>query len=137
MGYTHYWKHGDIEPQEWSVFTADVRKILRTEIVPLAGGLGSGLPLVTDDEIRFNGVAADGDDYETFALSPDATGFDFCKTGVRPYDVVVTCVLLRAVLTIPGFQASSDGTWDEWKDARDLYTQVFGTEPPANSPLHM
>lgn len=133
MGYTHYWNHGDIDHEAWSVFTADVRQILRTEIVPLAGGLGEGLPVLNEDEISFNGIGDDG--HETFTLSPDRVTFDFCKTAFKPYDLVVTCVLLRATLTIPGFNVESDGTWDEWKDARELYVQVFGVAPPANSPL--
>jgi hypothetical protein len=50
--------------------------------------------LSVDDGIVLNG--AQGADYETFHLDTDGGDMGFCKTAHRPYDVVVTAILLRA-----------------------------------------
>lgn len=46
-----------------------------------------------EDSIELNGSKSS---CETFILKPEATGFSFCKTARRPYDLVVTAILLRA-----------------------------------------
>jgi hypothetical protein len=53
--------------------------------------------------------------------------FEFCKTAYKPYDAVVTAVLIRAK-EIYGtvVEIYSDGNWDEWRAGRDLYERVFG-----------
>lgn len=44
--------------------------------------------------------AVDDDPYEDFILNESEPG-GFCKTGQRPYDRVVACVLLRAYRLAP------------------------------------
>jgi hypothetical protein len=81
--------------------------VVRLSGVPLAGPDGTGEPLVNADtgEVAFNGV--EGEDYETFRWPPNlVTGqastrdqnsvFDFCKTGLLPYDAVVAACLAAA-----------------------------------------
>lgn len=55
--------------------------------------------------------------------------WDFCKTAQKPYDAVVTAVLLRAVDLLPLFGVGSDGDWEDWLNGRLLYRQAFGQEP--------
>lgn len=60
--------------------------------------------------------------------------FRSCMTGRKPYDLVVTAILLRASeLMGDVFQVSSDGCWDDpngWLPAREFYARVFHTDPP-------
>jgi len=63
--------------------------------------------------------------------------FSFCKTAMRPYDAVVTAILIRAK-TIYGSCAiiSSDGDWEtDWQEGRRLYEAVFGEVAPC--PMEM
>lgn len=136
MGYTHYWDHAIITPEAWAGLVSDSRRIIKAADIPLAGPDGTGVPVIDRDRISFNGTASDDQDYETFELTPAITDFDFCKTARRPYDLVVTAILLRAVLTVPGFRIQSDGDWlEDWQDARVIYARVFGEEPPINYPF--
>lgn len=133
MGYTHHWCHGPIPADAWTALVDDARRIIAAAKVALAGGDGTGEPVLDAGEIFLNGAAPD--DFETFLLEAKAPGRkDFCKTGMRPYDLVVTAILLRATLTIPGFLVKSNGTWAEWRPTRDLYATLFGPAPDA-SPL--
>ena len=50
--------------------------------------------LGVDEGIMLNG--APDDDFEPFHLDSDGGSMEFCKTARRPYDVVVTAILLRA-----------------------------------------
>jgi hypothetical protein len=53
--------------------------------------------------------------------------FDFCKTAQKPYDAVVTAILIRAKEIYGScVSISSDGDWSEWQDGRNLYEAVFG-----------
>lgn len=133
MGYTHYWSHDYIDHDSWIRLIDDARRIINAIEVPVGNGLGEGEPVLTEDEIRLNGK--NGNDYETFLLTPDPTGFDFCKTGLRPYDVVVTTVLLRATLTIPGFNIRSDGDWSDWRNAQEAYEYIFQEPAPEADPF--
>lgn len=135
MGYTHYWSHPAIGDEAWAELAADTERILATTVVPIAGPAGTKGPIITHEAIRFNGVAATDDDYETFELTPAPTTavFDFCKTGLRPYDAVVGAVLLRAYRIVGGFSLRSDGdiSGGDWREAEHLYRETFGEAPPA------
>ena len=130
MGYTHYWKHKGITPGDWADLTRDARSIVGVaSSVKIAGGMGFSKPKFDADGIWLNGTNVNDESYETFLLTHNASEFEFCKTGQRPYDVVVTAILLRAALTIPDFNVSSDGDWSDWQPARDLYVRLFGVTP--------
>lgn len=56
---------------------------------------------------------------------------EFCKTRQKPYDAVVTAILIRAKVIYGDLvEVSSDGFWGEWSEGRDLYRAVFGEEAP-------
>ncbi|KAJ5091917.1 hypothetical protein NUU61_006787 [Penicillium alfredii] len=59
----------------------------------------------------------------------------FVKTAHKPYDLVVTCVLLMANLLAPNvFRLRSDGLWDEWQPMRDLYARLWTGEEIGGPP---
>jgi hypothetical protein len=129
MGYTHYWRHAELPADLFAEITADAKAIVAASPVPLAGFDGTGAPEFSDFEFMLNG--ANPDDYETFGLNRDATDYDFCKTGQRPYDVVVTAILLRAAALAFArdvkFEFWSDGDLDvDWAAGRELVGKVFG-----------
>lgn len=59
MGYTHYWRREqELDPAAFTGFAADFSKVYEEAKgrIPLAGGLGTGLPEITAEEVIFNGV---------------------------------------------------------------------------------
>ena len=136
MGYTHYWKTiGLLDTDKLKACIADMAKIIHADAAILAGGDGTGKPVMDDREVVFNGREDQKGDYETFAFP----GGKFCKTGgmspIRPYDRTITACLIVARDHFPHsvLVIRSDGTWDEWKEGRALYARVFGRE--AKNPL--
>lgn len=131
MGYTHYWKHPELPADLFAEIGRDARVIVgtvRARGIGIAGWDGTGEPEFSDEAISFNGV--DPDDYETFTLTPEATEFNFTKTGERPYDLAVTAVLLRVAALAAKhdvkFEFWSDGDLDtDWADGRQLVAEVF------------
>lgn len=130
MGYTHYWRQrADIPAEKWAAICADVRALIERlpDGVSVAAEFDSNEPaLVTDDEIRFNGIGDNG--HETFVLSrvkPNG-GFEFCKTAQKPYDVLVCAVLIVAASHKAPMRISSDGEPADWESARALVAAVLG-----------
>lgn len=119
MGYTHYFP-GLIATAD---VIADARKIIAASSVTICGPDGQGLPILNAAEgIRLNGFAAAGEAYETFHLGgtdePRYPGmWTLCKTENRPYDEVVTAILIAAAvraLDSTSGSVRSDGCWDKW-----------------------
>lgn len=130
MGYTHYWRisASEVPSQAFGRLALDVKQIIEATDVPLANGMGDAgsRPVITEGAISLNG--ADGDDFETFYIGVESSGFDFCKTGSRPYDAVVCACLIRAKVQYgDAISISSDGDWDdEWAEGAALTKSVFG-----------
>lgn len=119
IGYTHYWQPTTrIEPSDFARLSALAAEVASNiwatkEDLELAYEYDEPEkdPAFEEDLIRFNGVGSEG--HETFLLTPSMTGFQFCKTAQKDYDVVVTAVLcLYAFLT--GTAVTSDGTYEDW-----------------------
>lgn len=129
MGYTHYWKHRKIPDEKWAPFLRDVKKVFNHPEVRALIRFeddSEDPPRADAEVIRFNG--RDGNGYETFLLcKEERLGFAFCKTSRKPYDMVVTAILLLAHKHLsPELTISSDGSWVEWLGGRELYEAVFG-----------
>lgn len=114
MGYTHNFT---LERPIESKVVQEIKEILMkyNDIIQYESDINK--PARIDTEIiRFNGVGDDG--YETFLVEGESG--NFCKTNMRPYDIVVCEVLL----VLKGyyrddFDLSSDGFWvseDEFKN---------------------
>lgn len=85
----------------------------------IKGGDGTGRPVIGNNDIIFNGDASKGDDHETFRLSKDFEGFQFCKTARKSYDRYVKAVLIVAQRVAPGaLEVSCDGD-----DEPDCYSE--------------
>lgn len=149
MGYTHYTYRPRKNAGSAYMFgklALDAKKICEyanANGIRIRNGNGEGEPEFTEFYFSINGDAeaftSDGRDlaHETFYWAgipnhpkhresePDF--FEFCKTAYKPYDAVVTAILIRAK-TIYGscVRVSSDGDWHEWQAGRDMYEIIFG-----------
>lgn len=132
MGYTHYWRHADIDATTFERIVTDAKALTERSGVAIRGWDGECEVDWTDGEISLNGNAGKNEGFETFQFGPDNTTFSFCKTGEQPYDVVVTAILLRAYALLPDGDMSitSDGDWLDWQAGRDLYVEAFDEYAP-------
>ena len=125
MGYTHYWTLKDgIDASKWVDFTKGAKEIIKTA---KDGGI-----LIVDfsegDTIHINGVSQCA--HEDFVITTGNTGYNFCKTAQKPYDIVVTALLIQLKRSL-GEDAivTSDGSWHEWESGCLLYETVFNIQP--------
>lgn len=129
MGYTHYFPGLTATP----AVIEDAKKIINTSSVTICGPLGQGLPVLNEaDGIWLNGFELADEDYETFHLRgtsepehPDLSAF--CKTAHKPYDAVVTAILISAAvrsLEDAQGQVRSDGQWSNWAAGVEMYEQA-------------
>ncbi len=138
MGYTHYWSN---TPAFTEGFAHDVDLIVakaQEQGIVIRGWDGTGEPVFSPTEIRFNGDGEQDQDFETFVLVPGEQGFTFCKTGRMPYDAVVGAILIALKESDPSFFVQSDGVWDDvgrnryesgdWDEPRTLYAAALGRE---------
>jgi hypothetical protein len=125
MGYTHYWTfQNGLEQSAWDKFFEGALKIIET-------AKEAGIALDDDSAeklIHFNGVGEGA--HETFSITSEDVGFDFCKTAFKPYDAVVTAILIHAKYCFTdGITIKSDGNWIDWEGGTLLFEEVFGYEP--------
>jgi len=128
MGYTHYWEAKNIEPDTFATLATQASKVAS---IAKKEGLAEVAyecdeadrdPEFSAEMIHLNGKDDEG--HETFVLAPGDSGFQFCKTAMKPYDVVVTATLcLLAHHT--GTEVSSDGERSDWKPGLALAQQVL------------
>ena len=156
MGYSHSFEYAPeaITPMQAMILCQDARQVIDNCGIPITGwdSRGSVDPEFNPEgRLAFNGVGADGcetfnlqfsaptvnDDsseyekynYELFVKNHRRT-WGFCKTRLRPYDAVVTAVLLRAMDILgSNIVIGSDGSWtQDWLPGRHLYSTAFGGE---------
>lgn len=147
MGYTHYFRQKrDLTDAEWNKLAVAVKSLINSvsnEVPVRFEDDSAKAPLIDDELIRFNGVEDDG--HETFILTRtkrakydyesqdeyDSEGaFNFCKTARKPYDVLVTAILLAAQhITDGAWDVSSDGDMTDWNDGFALVKKVLGIDP--------
>lgn len=156
--YTHYWyQRRDFTRDEWQRIVATFQKMrenlpystasgggyYQDEPLAIAGADGAGEPTADAMIIMFNGAAPLAG--ETFLLvrlsqlyhdaydwDPEENAwFNFCKTGRRPYDLVVCALLLAMTAIAPdAIQVSSDGDMQglDWLPARNYLKMLEGTK---------
>lgn len=137
MGYTHYWnRHEPIAASRGEAFgrlAMDAKALIEAAEalgIAVAGPLGDGRPEITEGHIALNGSAACGGDYESFVWAAQDAGFGFTKTAHRPYDALVTAILIRAKSHYgSAVEVTSDGRWADWAEGRALVLATFGEEP--------
>ena len=145
MAYTHYWRmSGDIPQVIWDRIVRDARTLFKG--LPAhsksAGGYYADQPLdigysdckdpiADSDKIWFNGRGGNDLSHDTFVFTRRAEEFTFCKTARKPYDLVVTAVLLLIKHhDRDGFvrrvSITSDGDPSDWEPAERLIKELFG-----------
>lgn len=132
MGYTHYWTIKEpLDREQFATWAKGVTAIVETAIeagIPLGNGIGEDKPELSESLIAFNGIGNQG--VETFGISADDEGFDFCKTGGALYDSAVTASLIYAKEIFgDAIEIKSDGTWEDWESGQLLYETVFDVQP--------
>lgn len=126
MGYTHYWRSEQgyvIDQAAFANFVEEVKQITAT-------AQEAGIRLeenYTPTEIIINGVGPQS--HETFVFSQTPDEYEFCKTAGKPYDMVVTAILIHAKKNFKEITVKSDGNWNDWEGGRFLYESVFNVEP--------
>jgi len=156
MGYTHYATRPVKNAGSGFMFNKlalDAKAICdhaQANGLPLANGMGEGgtEPDFTETFFSLNGVSDETGDnghetfhWERFPTLPgfrqgESEYFDFCKTAHKPYDAVVTAILIRAkVIYGSCVSISSDGDWEDWQAGRELYEAVF--MEPATNPMEV
>lgn len=157
MGYTHYWKRPKNNSGSAYMFgqlALDAKKIIEQaeqDGIRIRNGHGEGEPDFNEASFSINGDAMGTRTEASGALAPadlahetfywegiptiqewrkdEPMTFDFCKTAYKPYDVVVTAILIRAKYIYGScVEVSSDGDWESihWAYGRELYERVFG-----------
>ncbi len=142
MGYTHYWNY---DPENFFGVGKDPGKVVpliveaAREIVKIAQSQGIQIEGRNGDSddclvglrnlVFLNGIAEKG--HETFVF-PGDTGFNFCKTARKPYDVIVIAILAIAEYYAPTvFKIDSDGCSGDWVPGLKLAKEATGFEIPA------
>lgn len=146
MGYTHSWYRDerDMSKQDVHNFYEEFAELARQILThaqkqgfQLADGFGYMLGEweASADTVRFNGYGEDA--HETFswdrvcpapqAWIAEGVYHDFCKTARKPYDTVVTAVLLAAREAYgDAVRIVSDGEDFEWEDGVRLFQDATG-----------
>jgi len=137
LGYTHYWwtRWPALPAEAFDKVVHDFKKLLPEFVragVVLAGMETDGVPTVCTGEISFNGKGPYG--HEAFRLlhigerpGRDGRCFEFCKTACKPYDLAVTACLVIAKHHLgDDIEVASDGSSEDWRDAKTLCQAVLG-----------
>jgi hypothetical protein len=133
MGWTHHWQRPiELPKVAFAAAVRDCRKVLPQTGIGLAGRDGTGMPILRDNAIVFNG--ADGARCEPFEIHQvefDRHGrkviWSFCKTEHLPYDlcVQVSLIILKHHLQ-DAITITSDGKDVDWSDAKRTCEQSAG-----------
>ena len=118
MGYTHYWEIKKPLTEEVlkdiSEKTQQIVALAKEDGIVICNGMGEegSEPTITPTCVSLNGCESEEEDnaHETFYLSLEDIGFQFCKTARKPYDAVVVSVLKYCKNNYSEyFKISSDG----------------------------
>ena len=133
MGLTHYWRRpARLSPDKFRAAVVDVRLLLSTAPVGVAGIDGTGAPILHDDQIAFNGRSPLAcESFAIAAIESDRHGggevTSFCKTQRLPYDLFVKAVLIVLAHHLqPHFVVTSDEGSDGWASARAFVRETLG-----------
>jgi len=141
MGYTHYWKitqrldsPNELQHISWYDFLEDVEQIISFGYshfeYAVADPMGERLQdyEISDKYIALNGFGSEA--HESFVFTPAVIEFDFCKTAQKPYDSVVTAILILAKEYFPEWlEVTSDGTAKDWQKGYYLFRASMQREP--------
>ena len=127
MGYTHYFtQKKECTPVRWRRIQEDFMRCVKVCDVPIFLDFDeSRSPEISSEQIWFNGYRDDG--HETMVLTRDGQDSSFCKTAGKPYDVLVTALLLIANrFAREAWDISSDGDPEDWIEGQKLVREACG-----------
>ena len=122
MGYTHYWSYKKVASDlTISKVLDEIKELLEiNNLMKLITCEDLNIvPIFNKNVILFNGIEKFGGDIFLFDFT-EPNEFIFCKTDRKPYDIIVSLVLLSLSNNIYEFTFSSDGTLEDWNFA--IYT---------------
>lgn len=128
MGYTHYLQNvKNIDDQKWDKLKQAIILIYQHSIknnIVLVNGYGeeNTLPIIDDNYISFNGL--EDNSHESCYIERKKTGFNFCKTARKDYDLYVVC-FYRIMEKLELCDFSSDGNKQETKKGFLLANRIF------------
>ncbi|KAK1546484.1 hypothetical protein CPAR01_00451 [Colletotrichum paranaense] len=137
MGYSHYYDVKDWNSPQWrkvwprfiedSLLIMEASDVRLIETEPcLDYDLEATSPPVCTVErgINFNGLGEAG--HEPFFLCEQEPGL--VNTNRKPYDLTISCILLRAFALCPkNIKISSNGSWNEYTWENALLSYVWGS----------
>jgi hypothetical protein len=137
MGYTHYYTINgqglaisrDISYKKFTVFAESIITAAEEAGIQLADGHGetAGAWEISNDRVSLNGLGEDA--HETFmvARGGEVDMFNFCKTAQKPYDTVVTALLIALHASYgDSVDISSDGGSADWVRGLELFESATG-----------
>ena len=122
MGYTHYWTYKKVASDlTISKVLDEIKELLEiNNLMKLITSEDlSTIPIFNKELILFNGIERFACDIFLFDFT-EPNEYIFCKTNRKPYDIIVSLVLLSLSNNIHEFTFSSDGTLEDWNFA--IYT---------------
>lgn len=150
MGYTHYWDFKDdkLAQKDFDKILKDVKVIEKyfaeNDIISEnAGGYHNdnfakldknavayrgwavGNDLEEVDAISLNGDKTKDLDHENLYFQVGENTWSFCKTARKPYDLIVTLVLMSIKYNVRSTKVSSDGDNEDWEHAFRLFGTIF------------
>jgi len=106
MGFTRYWEFNGLNEEKFIDFSSICQILIDNMNIPLED------VTVNNRKVIFNGV--DDDAHETFSFNLDNTGFNFCKTNIKPYDEVVCgCLYVAKLIFGDSISINQDCSEDE------------------------
>ena len=129
MGYTHYWEETkDISVEDWGKITKTLKRMIdikTAEGIDFCDGSGElfAMPEINDTYFSLNG--ADELAHESFYVQRTGSdAFEFCKTAMKPYDVIVVATL--TIIDDLGYTTlSSDGDEDDLEEGIEFGRKIF------------
>jgi hypothetical protein len=116
MGFTRYWEFNELNEEKFKDFSSICQVLVDTMNIPLED------ITINERQVTFNGVDEDG--HETFYFGLDKTGFNFCKTNVKPYDELVCgCLYVAKVIFGDSIRINQDC---DPSDDEDIVQKVKG-----------
>lgn len=130
MGYTHYFEQTrNFTDMEWAKVRLFAKRLFDVIEPGILGDLmgDGGKAEATVTRIAFNGIGEEA--FESFVINKKGSGYNFCKTMEKSYDIAVVAMLCYINHVAPdALKISSDGLVKDWIAGRELGTTVAGVE---------
>ncbi len=129
MGYTHYMSYKKIACNNTILkILNEIKELLeKNDLMKLIRDDNLNIiPIFNKEIILFNGIQENGGDIFLFDFN-EKCEYTFCKTNRKPYDIIVSIVLLSLANNISDFTFSSDGNLEDWKFPISIYEKYIGT----------